>query len=387
MYNHVETNGPSRDIWFQSITDWIHKEFDSSTGLTPISDLTLYTRTRERGILSHTQKYSNDNFFSKKITSCFVTLLGGSPGNPPGGWDALEGGSAALTAKLLARTNPFRYSVSVPVMILELTEAATLLGSLRNTILANISSAWLTKVYSVDTMKQDIRSLANLTSQIESRIREFNSIVMKGGLRRKKVALGNFTTTGSMITGTIFNAAASSFSGRATPSFRSKVWGSVRWVPNRTSPVDLTKLTNVNDAMKIILDLQKPDVSTIWEAIPFSFVADYFSSIGDTLQALENTDKVIPQDICIMRERWVEYETELVPDVWHNQTIVGGSGGGLTRTTRYDNGIQKHHYRLREVRTVSGIGDLLSFGICTPAQYTNLLALLSVLKSRKARFR
>lgn len=380
-------NAPSRESFSQTITDWIHKGH-LEVGLTPVSDLSLYTVTREGGILNHTMKYSNDSTFRKKFSSCYTGLVGASPATPPGGWSALEGGDSAYwAAKLIAKTNPFRYEVSVPVMTLELIEGATLLGSLRNTVLANVGSAWLTKVYTIDAMKSDIRKLANITSAIESRIREFNSLVQKGGLRRKKVKLWKAATTGSEQTATIWSQASTTFSGRAKPSFKTKIWGSIRWLPKRDSPVDLTKLANANDAMRIILDLQTPDASTIWEAIPFSFVADYFSNIGDVLQALENTDLVIPTDICLMRERWVEYQTELIPSSFHNQVIVGGSGGGTTYTTQFDDGVLRHHYRLREVRTVTGIGDLLRFGICTPKQYTNLLALLSVLRSRKASFR
>lgn len=347
--------------------DYIEKKKDPITGLTPPSDLTLI------------KGYFKPCFHSYKLTWTygFPTLeanyeklpcrVFSSSGEPPLGWEYLEGTTAELTSKLLANSNPFRYEVSVPVMIAELVEAASLLKLASANWISLLGSQHLNYVFGWEATKRDIRDLTKITTSIEARIKEFNALISKGGSRRR-VFLTESRAQGPEVVESIISNGFGSWDGRIKTKYETKVWGSVRWVPNRTSPIDLTKLTAFNEAALVCLDLRIPDASTIWEAIPFSWLLDYFVNIGDVLQAVEDTDKVLPRDICIMRERVVTVEVVGIPN---SSDVLP-----WRRESAFSDGESRFEIKLRNVINVENLGDLLSYGFMTKGQATNLLALL-----------
>lgn len=353
--------------------DFIEKKVRED-GTTPPSDLYLKKTKFEPAFYTTDRVSILDGKLGQMLSQAPCFVPGTSDDLPPGGWSAIEGTTEELTAKLLSRTNPFRYEVSVPVMIAELVEAASLLKLASANFLTLVGSQHLNWEFGWKPTISDIKTLSGITTAIESRIREFNSLLEHGGLRRR-ISLSSGSTSRDEGWVPLYSNGWTSAWSRPHTSWKSKVWGSVRWKPNRDSPIDLTTLASFNEACKIVLDLQVPDASTIWEAIPFSWLVDYFLNVGDSLQALENTDKVLPYDICIMRERTVVTSASVYGGVevdWRNRWTTRNSDGKVT-----------HTYKLRSVINPTGVGDLLSFGIMSKGQATNLLALLLSL----ARFR
>lgn len=362
------------DDYYKQCIDFVDKRRSPLTGRLPPSDLFLRETTMKPVFIDYEHRWGLH--CENKLSQWPATLVPGAVYNqvPPGGWVALEGNSTELTAKLLAGTNPFRYEVSVPVMIAELMEAGSLLKLAANNFVSLAGSAYLNEVFGWAPLQADIRSLHKITSAVESRIRDFNALLEKGGIRRLK-NLANGGSGKSPTTVTLMSSVLGTFTGRATESFRTKVWGTVRWVPDRLEPVEIQGLANFNEALRVALDLGPPDLSTIWEATPWSWLIDYFVNVGDVLQAIESNDLVIPTEICLMRSREVQVETEFLagpPSSGAHIKISSGSSGKV-----------KHSLKLREVRYDTGPADLLSFGFISKAQATNLLALLSSL----ARFR
>jgi len=354
-----------------TLHDSIKKKKDELTGLTPPSDLNLLKVSFAPPLLSYHLSSMVDGMYFGSMSGmpCYAgTLL---PDSPIPGWTALEGTTAELTASLLAKTNPFRPEVSVPVMVAELVEAASLLKLATSNAITLVGSAHLNYNFGWKQTVQDIRKLAMLTSLIESRIAEFNAIISKGGLRRSGIYLSSAGYQNPIETGPIFSNGLGSWNGQVSASFRTKVWGSVRWVPNRASPVDLSKLTSFNQACKTVLDLRLPDPATIWEAIPFSWLADYFVNVGDTLSAIQDTDKVLPTDVCIMRHREVTLEIKGI--------VKPEEDYPYRRQNSISSGKTVYDWKLRNVVVPDSLGDLLSFRIMSKGQATNLIALLASL--------
>jgi hypothetical protein len=359
---------PYREL-FWTCTDFVEKKKDPVTGRTPPSDLTLMKVDIIPPFLSNKLVFAiwGITYYHEVNVPCYAPS-GLIPSTPPLGWSYIEGTDAELTAELLAKSNPFRYEVSVPVMIAELVEAGSLLKLASNNFLSLIGSQHLNYVFGWEATKRDIKALADITMSIERRIREFNDLVTKGGIRRR-INLASGSDNASEYTYPVRSNGQGVWYANVNSTYHSKVWGTVRWVPNRTSPIDLSKLTSFNEAMKIVLDLRKPDASTIWEAIPFSWLVDYFLNVGDTLQALEDTDKVLPTEVCLMRHRTVI------------TTAVGTgleSPGGYpwSRDESMSSGKVTYDIKLRKVVEPDHLGDLLSFGIMSKGQATNLIALL-----------
>lgn len=350
--------------------DYVGKAKSPLTGRTPPSNLNLRKTTITPPFLSY--RYTSN--WDGKLYDRFDDLPGYAPGialeTPPGGWSALEGTDEELVAKLLADTNPFRYDVSIPIMLSELLEAGTLLKLASNNAISLVGSGHLNWVFGWAPLIQDLKVLASITTVVEARIREFNDLLEKGGISRRK----HLKSSGDSFppsTQSVFSNSWVEIHADVSYSFKTKVWGSVRWVPDRLETVEIEKLTQFNQALLLALDLQEPDLPTLWEAVPWTWLIDYFVNVGDVLQAIESSDLVVPTEICLMRHRTVT-------------TTSTPKGGGVSNI--YDlkvytgtAGKVEHDIKLRSVMSADDVGDLLSFGFLSKAQATNLLALLASL--------
>lgn len=292
--------------------------------------------------------------------------------SPPGGWQSIELTDTEYVTKLLARTNPFAYTVSVPIMIFELVEAASLLALSRANFLTLGGSAYLNYEFGISPFMEDIKALYKITSAIEKKIIDLNRLIKKGGLRTKAYLGSKSYTDPNQTIFSGWSGYSKGFDYSIQVTSTSKVWGTCRWRLKRQETIDVAKLTSVNNAIRICLDLRTPDFSTIWEMIPFSWLVDYFLNVGDTLQAIESSDLVEPYDICIMRTRTFDTELRLVPKSWHNAEETFTYRSVSANVGRYT---CKH--KLRTVRpTPTGVSSLLAYGFINEAQATNLTALL-----------
>lgn len=367
-----EQGGPYPYTEFDaSVDDFIGKKKDEVTGLTPSSPFYSFQRKVQPPLFSYYTKYSFYPFYTK-FTSVpgWMDGMTGSPGSPPGGWSAWEPSESEAVAKTLANTNPFRYTISVPVMILELVDATSLLKFAAKTFSGLLGGAYLNWRFGYMTMLQDIKTLASITKAIEARVHEFNDLVSKGG-SRKRVFISARSTSTEGRTDMMSNGYGS-WGGPVKANFHTKVWGSVHWRPKRDKLLEVQALTDFNSAVQHVLDLDSPDPSTVWEAIPFSWLVDYFVNIGDSLKAVESTDLVIPSDLCIMRERSIVYTSE-----WDMKSSYGepvrdysGSKGGKVEITMKN----------RSLPNVGDISDLLHFGFMSKSQAYALFGLLASLR-------
>lgn len=357
---------PYMDLQWQC-DDFIKKTKSKLTGRTPPSPLRLRKTSFKPVFLEYRHVSAIDGKLENRYSNVPCNVPGSAETLPPGDWSSIEGDTAGLTAKLLADTNPFRYEVSVPIMISEFLEAGSLLRLASNNFISLIGSQHLNYVFGWKPLMQDIRTLASITKAVESRIRDFNALLEKGGItRRKHLASGGKSNSESEVS--IYSTGLGEWKGMAQTSWRSKVWGTVRWVPDRLEPVDIKLLTEFNQALLVALDLTEPDLPTIWEATPWTWLIDYFVNVGDVLQAIESSDLVIPTEVCLMRKRTVTTTTSFKRGP--------PSAGAHSKTSSGSSGECKHEYSLRELPPYTGVGDLLSFGFMSKSQATNLLGLL-----------
>lgn len=268
---------------------------------------------------------------------------------------------AELRARLLASSNPFRYVVSAPVLIFELLEAVSILKFSAKTLASFLGSAYLKYKFEYATLESDIKSLAKITETIEQRIHEFNSLVKKGGLRRK-IHLFSDSHSTSESNKIMWSTFGLTIRGDVKSTYKTKIWGTVRWRPKKKDLIPTEKLEVFNLAVRQVFDLEAPDAATIWEVIPFSWAIDYFTTLGDTLKGLEASELVEPYDLCIMWERSVE--SVGTPLTFPDTVSVEG----------YRN---KRTVRDRAYYATNGIGELLRFGLISENQAVTLTALIA----------
>lgn len=206
-----------------------------------------------------------------------------------------------LTIKLLERTNPFRSEFSVPVFIKELVEISSLFQFAAKSFAGYVGGQYLNYRFGWVQFVRDVKTLSDISTALERRVRELISLQKHGGLRR------NIALDSKALSGSIVNFPTNStwgFQCRVTLNWHKEVKfrGSIRWVPTRDFSEDLRRLGVINLAFRKVFDLEKVDPETLWNLIPWSWLIDYFADIGGYLAATNGSAKLIPYDVCIMRE-------------------------------------------------------------------------------------
>ncbi|UOL48994.1 MAG: putative maturation protein [Alehxovirus pseudofaecicola] len=253
----------------------------------------------------------------EKVRYDIVPLMGANPDVPPGAiqqyssWQpppyrskpshvpglGLPGALTRIT-QIQARTNPTRPVVSLPILLYELKD---LPGMIRDIGRAKIllqggkgkhpklqygASQYLAAQFGWVPLFSDLAKLLQFTEETDRRVGELRRIYKRGGLKRR-VDLGVYSAIGD----TTNIVADSTFfpSVRANRTTRTTVhdWGTVRWRPavGTRLPRSEDELRRV--AKSLVLGFHG-GAANIWEAIPWSWLIDWCTNVGDYLQATNN---------------------------------------------------------------------------------------------------
>lgn len=208
--------------------------------------------------------------------------------------------------KAMARANPGKPVVDVPLFVFELKDIPRMLldvwklkrilrrgGSIDTVAARNSPQWWLAYNMGWAPLMSDIGSLLTFASSWEERARYLNEN------RNKVIRVGLHSSQSeeSVYGRVVFPLAYRSYtsSDLLTRRLSTKVWATYRleW-EGEDLPTDA-----FGDLSKS-LGIGRLDPSTAWNAIPFSWMVDYFSNIGDVMQAKGGTIPYTLRDICTM---------------------------------------------------------------------------------------
>lgn len=314
-YTYVETDVSVNDYW--------HKHRDPVSHRLPSSDFERDRIERVPPTLSGENGFWRHN--GAPMISDYVPPLLHYPARA-----ARQFENDYYALQLAAKTHPFRADFSVPTMIFEFLDIGTLFKITAKGFFDLVGSSYLNYRFGFPQFVRDIQTLSKITVAIERRIREFDSLIQKSGLHRQ-VGLdsnhwdlnGNqgfiWTTYGVYVIATFQS------------SETLKVEGSIRWKLKPGVVASLDKLSAFNLAVKTVFDLGELDASTIWNSIPWTWLADYFVDVGTWLQANENNDIVECSDICILRH--YKHNVDIVPGFLSNGDAAAyrGNKGRFSR--------------------------------------------------------
>lgn len=313
-------------------------------------DGTITTRSfADSGIESVTIDNTNGdhvsvNAFSMNRTRVSGGFIGGSyiNGNPPSGRKTLSSFPAdyynsrrkampatpaipnGLPTKLYAQASPDKPQVLLPVFIAELREVPRLIRDLglmnifKSTNIRRASQGqktaaamWLSGNFGWAPLLSDLKKLVTFADSVARREKEMDKLYSQNGLRRR-VSL--FEETGGPHSVTLNVSSAASFGNNyATGNPTVKVWGVVRYKPVVLPDGSPLKRPTPRELRRRILGLNAASITlNIWEALPWSWMIDYFVNIGDFLQANPLGRTAVPFGGCIMTHRFWQ---GLVPEI------------------------------------------------------------------------
>lgn len=199
--------------------------------------------------------------------------------------------------KLLAMTNPSTPHVDMPLFMFELRELPSLIRKEGKTILESVAEMNLQTQFGWAPLISDLGKMFNFQDAANKRFVELKHL-RDGGISRKRTLYEDSLASSSIQTVHTTNQTALTVFVDAMSTL--KYWGSCRWKPGidvRTNDRELLDM-----AHKLALG-HKIGWNTVWNALPWSWMADWFSNVGEYLAATRNTALCTPDNMLIMRHR------------------------------------------------------------------------------------
>jgi hypothetical protein len=233
----------------------------------------------------------------------------------------------AYAAKLAARTNPSRPYVDVPVAILELGDITKLVRDSGRNFIQRAGGANLKYQFGIAPLASDLAKLTQFRRAFVKRKAEIERLAGPKGLRRT-VDLGagahggtdtrDFQTNLALVTNR-----------RRNWLTRENVRGHIRWKAapefsnlNRAS-LDSQSMERLIQRTMLGITRYGGDLSTLWELLPWSWLVDWGTTVGDYLAAKRNIIPAQLHDIRIMRHLHSEW-------TWNREVYATNPEGYMT---------------------------------------------------------
>lgn len=265
--------------------------------------------------------------------------------------------SAAVTS--LARTNPGRAAVSLPVFVAELRDLPHAIRSAGNFIrqfrkpIKQSAGEFLSWQFGWAPLFSDLRKMIQFQDTVDKRVNELQRLYSNGGLKRR-IRHGNWSAHSetSVITESSLGTTVAT---RLSHDTQVEVWSTVRWRPTRLpAAIDNVHLRKLARKAIFGMSLQAEDA---WNLIPWSWLVDWFSNIGDFLEAHNNRVPSVAGPVNVMRRTRTSAHWTRTNSNW----ISGGTGHGTRDTLQrrvIHGGLPEADFQFLSGRQLSILGAL-----------------------------
>lgn len=204
-----------------------------------------------------------------------------------------------LASELLARTNPSRADVDVPIFIAELRDLPLLLKKHGDNLIVEMARKNIEWQFAIRPLISDVKKLLNFKEHADRRYNELKKLY-NGGLRRTVQLFDNSATFNRPTELVVSSENLLVISARQTSFSSLRAWGHVKWKPTTLPPKSDAELYALARRAALGLSL---NFAQAWELMPWSWLVDWFSSVGSFLNAHRNTVPAQPTSISIMRNQ------------------------------------------------------------------------------------
>jgi hypothetical protein len=210
----------------------------------------------------------------------------------------------------VARTNPSRPTVDLPVEILQLHELAEILHPKTNPTITNqVGSAYLTTSFGIQPVGSAIARLIDSRRVIRDRVKEIRRLVAYGIRRTVQLDLSSAEDNPYWYIDTAHSTAGGTFQVRTLAEVRSHVrWGIYPGAFQGHETPDQVDAQIESWARQSVRG-ETIDLSTFWQITPWTWLLDWFLGIGDYLKSQRNIVPALLKEVVVMRHRktWATY--------------------------------------------------------------------------------
>jgi hypothetical protein len=213
-----------------------------------------------------------------------------------------EKANEGYAADAAARTNPSSPYIDVPVNVLELGDIALLLKKTGDSLIAEAAGNNLKLQFGLLPILRDLSKISDFQAQFDKRASEMKKLRTKG--LRKTVSLDKLTQDCSK-TNVAFQSAGGFISGNLTGIAHREIRAHVRWIPSWN--YDSLSDREMSALIRRSLLGMTIDPSTLWEAMPWSWLIDWGFGVGAYFRATRNIVPAVLDHVAVMKHTRIEY--------------------------------------------------------------------------------
>jgi hypothetical protein len=231
-------------------------------------------------------------------------------------------------------------------------ELPLLLKTVGTGVLTGIATGNITYKFGLKPLVSDFLKMTEFARVSKRRFANLRKLQEAGGLKRK-------VKTSQAFQGGSFVKTVGGVQHKVSDITRSNSWATVRWVPSGSFPDSDEALDNyVYRSIRGIDPSQF--TSVIWEALPWSWLVDWFAEVGDYLVAHNNSVAQVAGPICVMTQT-VTTRTDVVEHTYLDTFKVTQPSESLTtkeRVVKSSSDLPEAHIPLLTGNQLSILGSL-----------------------------
>jgi hypothetical protein len=192
----------------------------------------------------------------------------------------------ADATKAASQTNPASAHVSVPNFLFELREVPQLIRNHGNNIFENASSLNLGWQFGIKPLLSDLAKIFDFGSAYNKRLNLLNDL--ESGQLKRRISLG--TDEAEKEESFVLESYLFFATSNATITTKRERWAVVKWQPGAIYKTDSTFEERKKYVLRSMLGLTVASAPrVIWDALPWSWMVDWFTTAGDFITANNNS--------------------------------------------------------------------------------------------------
>jgi len=208
-----------------------------------------------------------------------------------------EPGDTDAVTQAAARTNPSAPYVDVPVNVLQLGELATLLRGKGRSFIRDLGTNNLMYQFGIVPLVGDLAKMIDFNDQVSRRVGVINRLQSSGGYRK---TIGLWSGSNQAFVDKFIQTQGVFIRGDFDVTTSTSVKAHMRWLPQGDYSHLSSPQAQRDLARRAVLGLTF-DLSSAWELIPWSWLIDWGTTIGDYFAANRNIIPAVLNDHSIMR--------------------------------------------------------------------------------------
>nr|UJQ84966.1 MAG: hypothetical protein 1 [Leviviridae sp.] len=282
--------------------------------------------------------YTWNNYPCAYVTDSFLMSALSISGQPNNG---------TIAAKTIARTTPYRSSTVSLEYISEmpgygksakklLTERCLRLSKSiperKWRTLSTIAKFTILTEFGIIPVLSDIEVLIEFRKRADARRQEIDRLYGKRGLRRTIKEYWSGSSSQSNVTGQVIQSQGVVLTCNVHKTTKRTISSHIRWY----ALFPMSRLTDSEIDRKIKAAILGYDINpyTIWQLIPWSWLIDYFTNLGDLLKGCSNMYEIRHDPVNVMTTTYTNSWTD-------NHSVHTNSSGMCTCTPMYISSIRR----------------------------------------------